>query len=332
MHNLGINVDLSISLNANYVKSLLGELLSLQLEHSTEERKATNEYFRYKSVHTVYAVSLMPHATEDAYKRYHRKAPYIQELIDVMVKNQSADVGPIRLATYLATNHEKLYVDVAMQKGLAITGIMDEVESAAMWRDARVLDNQARTILRHLRYKFESKITVPFSKQFNLLEGYTEPKVKVFEHHVNGEKYPEMVHVQYQDVAQELKLCVEELLDEHAVKPGAVCKIRMVIGGDHGQGAFRLCFRVVINLKNKKKPIHKIKAVAEVYSSKEEGVVLEKSIMSWLKEDMEKIAQSALTISIDENPNNTDAQDNAQSTQVTNENQDESVIYSLCFT
>jgi hypothetical protein len=45
-----------------------------------------------------------------------------------------------------------------MQKGLAITGIMDEVESAAMWRDARVLDNQARTILRHLRYKFESKI------------------------------------------------------------------------------------------------------------------------------------------------------------------------------
>jgi hypothetical protein len=153
MHNLGINIDLSISLNANYVKSLLGELLSLQLEHSTEDRKATNEYFRYKSVHTVYAVSLMPHATEDAYKRYHRKAPYIQELIDVMVKNQSADFGSIRLAAYLATNHEKLYVDVAMQKGLAITGIMDEVESAAMWRDARVLDNQARTILRHLRYK-----------------------------------------------------------------------------------------------------------------------------------------------------------------------------------
>ena len=76
MHNLGIPVDLSISLNANYVKSLLGELLSLQLEHSTEDRKATNEYFRYKSVHTVHAVSLMPHATEDAYKRYHRKALY----------------------------------------------------------------------------------------------------------------------------------------------------------------------------------------------------------------------------------------------------------------
>ena len=37
MHNLDINVDLSVSLNANYVKSLLGELLSLQLEHSTED-------------------------------------------------------------------------------------------------------------------------------------------------------------------------------------------------------------------------------------------------------------------------------------------------------
>ena len=122
-------------------------------------------------------------------------------------------------------------------------------------------------------------------------------------------------------------LCSSErcLSLKHALKPGAVCKIRMVIGGDHGQGAFRLCFRVVINLKNKKKPIHKIKAVAEVYSSKEEGIVLERSIMLWLKEDMEKIAQSALKISIDENPNT--VQDNAQATQATNENQEDSVIY-----
>ena len=86
------------------------------------------------------------------------------------------DVGPRRILAHLAKKYQQQYIDVARDMGLAVVGFMDEVESAAMWRDAGVLDTQARIILKHLRYKFEAKIACPYQHIFNLLEGYTEPK------------------------------------------------------------------------------------------------------------------------------------------------------------
>ncbi len=59
--------------------------------------------------------------------------------------------------------------------------MMNDIESAAMWRDARVLDHQARIILKHLRFHFNHKITVPFGHIVTLLDGYTRPWMKVFD-------------------------------------------------------------------------------------------------------------------------------------------------------
>ena len=107
--------------------------------------------------------------------------------------------------------------------------------------------------------------------------------MKVFDHHLDGENYLDTVHVQYHNIAQEMKQCVEELIDGNMIIPEDVNKTQLVLRGDRDQGAFRLCFRTVINLKNKKKPIEKIKAVAEVYSAKEKDVVLEIAIIPWLR-------------------------------------------------
>ena len=94
---------------------------------------------------------------------------------------------------------------------------MDEIESTAMWRDARLLDYQAKNVLRHLRFHFKLKITVPFHTMYSLVEGYTKPRVKVFEYHLDGEKHPKIVHAQYQDITKDFARSVEELIAENNV-------------------------------------------------------------------------------------------------------------------
>ena len=89
-------------------------------------------------------------------------------------------------------------------------------------------------------------------------------------------------------------------------QPFDVTKIRLIIGGDHGKGAFRLCFRTVINVEGEKKPIYKTKSIAEVYCAKEEGIVLENSIMPWLTEDLKKIHNSQLRIRTSAQDDDTD--------------------------
>ena len=91
---------------------------------------------------------------------------------------------------------------------------MGDVKAAAMWHDTWLLDTQARLVLKHLGCLFKSKITVPFDKMYSLVEGYTKPRVKVFEYHKEGEKIPEVVHAQYQDISRDFSKSVEELILE----------------------------------------------------------------------------------------------------------------------
>eukprot|EP00581_Thalassiosira_minuscula_P022931 CAMPEP_0184435336 /NCGR_PEP_ID=MMETSP0738-20130409/485517_1 /TAXON_ID=385413 /ORGANISM="Thalassiosira miniscula, Strain CCMP1093" /LENGTH=117 /DNA_ID=CAMNT_0026801683 /DNA_START=228 /DNA_END=578 /DNA_ORIENTATION=+ len=116
---------------------------------------------------------------------------------------------------------------------------------------------------------------------YSLVDGYTKPKVKVFEYHADGEKHPEIVHAQYQNISLEYVETVQELLSEHAVKPWDVTGVFLAVGGDHGQGAFRICFRLLLRLKDRELPIYKTKAIAEVYCKKEEGVLLDNSVIPW---------------------------------------------------
>ena len=88
------------------------------------------------------------------------------ELLEIMNIRRSRDktIGKRRLLEYLAKKHTETYIQIGHEQGFGLKGIMSEVEAAAMWRDARLLDYQAITILKHLRYFFDSKITVPFQK------------------------------------------------------------------------------------------------------------------------------------------------------------------------
>ena len=177
-------------------------------------------------------MSLIPISNEDAFERNHRRVPYIREMIELM--SQSVD-GEALLCRYLAKNYTDAYVAIGQELGLGLDGVMTEIEAAAMWRDARLLDDQARIVLKHLRCKFKSKITGPFNRIYTLVEGYTKPQVKVIEYHADGEKDPEVVHAQYQDISREHARTVKEMPVEHSAKPSDVLCLFLIFGGDHGQ-------------------------------------------------------------------------------------------------
>ena len=61
-----------------------------------------------------------------------------------------------------------------------------------------------------------------------------------------------------------------------------------MVGGDHGQGAFRSVFRALLSMSTAGPGIYKTKAIAEVYCKKEEGVLLDESVMPWLEADLQK--------------------------------------------
>ena len=116
IRKLGINLDLSDAKNSDFMKDLIGELLALQLQHSPEKSQATNVYNRYKTTHTVYALSILPHASESAFKVYHRKVLYFEEMFKIISLCPDS-TGPSRVATYIAKKYPEQYVSVGKKNG-----------------------------------------------------------------------------------------------------------------------------------------------------------------------------------------------------------------------
>jgi hypothetical protein len=121
------------------------------------------------------------------------------------------------------------------------------------------------------------------------------PIVKVHEHRRDG-KDAEIVVAEYQNVAEEFKMAVEVLLIKHGIKSRSkIQRIKLIIGGDPGQGAFRLCILVLIELVDEE-PIDTAVSIGKVFCSKEEGKILDDCIMDLLVADLQKINDSLLLL------------------------------------
>ena len=153
--------------------------------------------------------------------------------------------------------------------------------------------------MRHLRDKFNAKIAVSLLEtKRRCYEGYNPPRVKVI-HHREGDKEEEKIVAEYQDIKAEFKKAVEVLLRVNQVrKRRRVKRIRLVVGGDHGQGAFRLGFKVLIDVESadgeERKVLHKTVNIATVHCKKEVGAILESTVIDWVAEDLKYINENRL--------------------------------------
>ena len=95
---------------------------------------------------------------------------------------------------------------------------------------------------------------------------------------------------------------MEELIREYNLQPDNIDKVFLLCGGDHGQGAFRVVFRALLRTLTAGPILYNEKCIAEVYCTKEEGMLLDESVMPWLEADLQKNKRLAINSYADRRP------------------------------
>ena len=271
-------------------KRLMGEMVAMQQQHN--EKKSTVEFIQPQQSTQVKAVMIRQHKNEKAFKRYHYDKPYLDDVVSALDNDKK--VGARRLADHLVQNHQDEFVAAANESGVAVCGVLNAVEGASMMTEALMVDAQWNTVMRHLRCKFPgSKITVPLQQiKAKMHEDYTEPVVDTFKYSPDG-KEEEKITSEYQDIKIEFKKVVTKLLRANKIKDHSRVKnIRLVVGGDHGQGAFRLGFKVIMYVDGIKKALTDIVSIATVTCKKEVGAILESTVIKYLSDDLKYIHEN----------------------------------------
>lgn len=282
---------------AKVLKQLLGELITVQQMQSGN--KSIVDFTKMQQSKSSTAVIIQSHKNKEAFERYHRRGPYIDEVIRCMDSDE--DVAVQRLSSYLAKKHKSNFIQAAEEAGLPVVGIMNEIECGAMISEAGLLDTQYKIVMKHFKHKYNgANIAVPFRRvKDHCCQGFTVPKVKVYEHRRDG-KEAEIIVAEYQSVAEEFKLAVVNLMTEHNVKSRTDIEgIKLVIGGDHGQGAFRLCILIIMELKNRE-PVDVAVSIGKVFCTKEEGLLLDETIMDWISTDLQLLHDCQVVMGVED--------------------------------
>ena len=154
-------------------------MVAKQQQHTKE--KNVVEYFQLRQNKSTTAVAVRSHKSDDAFQSYHQGNPYLKDAVRCLDKD--VKVGALRLSGYLAKYHKDEFIDAANASGVAVTGVLNTTESAALYTEAGLGDEQWNTIMRHLRNKFDAKIACSLlDLKRKSYEGYTMPRVKVIYH------------------------------------------------------------------------------------------------------------------------------------------------------
>ena len=257
--------------------------------------------FRYRKGETEYRAFPIPlHKSKKAFTRYHKTKPYVHELVHWMGTSKSRSGGSYergarRLLRLLAKASPAAYRRVAKEAGLNLGVHLDAVGLGALKMDCRFKDWQVKQLLRHLRFaNGGASVSVPFREIKQFGRGFVEPKTKNFKHQYPPGKF-EWVECEYQPVDECFVNVLGDLLTTHRVQPDDVQDVYFVLGGDHGQEAFRLCFRAIVLLKTGKL-LYEDYGGAGLVPGKDDRDVLDASLMPWLTEDLKTLSQAKVHI------------------------------------
>ena len=276
--------------NGDKFQRILGEMIAMQQQHTGEKNKIT--LIQRQQNTPTDAIMVRKHASDVAFQTYHRKNPYLEDIINAL--DDDGKVGAQRIADYIAKHHQDQFVAAANQSGVAICGVLNEKEAAAIISEAKLTDAQWNAIIRHFRFKWSAKLAPSLALiKGKLYEGWSRPKVKVINYRAD-QKEEEKIVATYQDIKVELKKAIDTLIQVNQIASiSSIERIRLVVGGDHGQGAFRLGFRVLLDV-NGKEALKETKSVATITCKKEVTEILEKTVIDWLSDDLKFINDNPL--------------------------------------
>lgn len=227
------------------------------------------------------------------------KTNYFSSLLEAMSQKTGGeydlDQGAERLLIPLARDYPEVFVKVGRKYSLAMINQMDALGLASMMVDCGLKDYQTKLLLKHWRYALGENVAAPFHLAKKYSEGYIEPQVGEFEHqYENGQI--ELVKWEYQAVDKLFAMGLSEMVRQHHLKPKDVLELYFAVGGDHGRGAFRLTFKVILRDKDGNFFERVFGGSARVMCSKDRVECLEKSILPMLTADMERISKSKVVL------------------------------------
>ena len=103
-------------------------MVAKQQQHTKE--KNVVEYFQLRQNKATTAVAVRSHKSDDAFQSYHRGNPYLKDAVRCF--DEDVKVGALWLSGHLAKYHKDEFIDAANASGVAVTGVLNATESAAL--------------------------------------------------------------------------------------------------------------------------------------------------------------------------------------------------------
>ena len=119
--------------------------MAKQQQHSNSKNKI--DLIQMQQNTTTSAVVVRSHKSEEAFQNYHQSNPYLNDVVGCLNGDDEEKVGARRLSDYLAKHHKNEFIDAANASGVAVCGVLDATESASLFTEAGLVDEQCNTII-----------------------------------------------------------------------------------------------------------------------------------------------------------------------------------------
>ena len=255
--------------------------------------------FKNENKQSAHYVRVPVAETEESFRK---TAGWIDEGLKI-ASSKSGDVGKSakRMAKRLQTRHKAAFEEAIDDMGYKVPEPMSAVMQAAMWKVCGLSSKKGRRAAnKFLRSHFGDHALAPLYTLDMLCEGSTEITGKKISHAYEEGGIEQIVEWTEKNIARELEAQLSRQLKFEKVPPQTVERLDVVVGGDHGIGAFIAGAKVIVVHK---KPEGKHEecfsfeiSVAEVICRKDTGDLLAKTIKDTLTKGLREMAESNLTI------------------------------------
>ena len=146
-----------------------------------------------------------------------------------------------------------MYVKVGKEHGLAFVNKFDEVSLAAMAIDCNLKHWQLKNVLKHVSCITGCDVSCSPRHLNSFDHDIVVPRTGKYRHKTrtkNGKIEIEVMTFDYQSIADLFVHVVSQLIIEASAKMSDVTELFVIVGGDHGLGAFRLTFRTLVKLND----------------------------------------------------------------------------------
>eukprot|EP00978_Attheya_sp_CCMP212_P037364 scaffold175527_cov64-Attheya_sp.AAC.1 len=273
--------QLSLPLHKMFLSPLLRELVAL-----SNNNPSLNilEYSSYRGESRT-IVQVAPSTSVEGFNKRLRRGNKNLRSLPLLLSPHNESQGAKFLLKLIGGLFEDEFVSVADSLGYPLTSkVMDAPSAAAMWQEANTSKRSQRSIVRHLRAYFGTRLIVPESEIDKLGQEHVPPICDKFKMEKKD------IHFWTKPLTVVLCKGIESRLMDNFELCNEMKSIDVVIGGDHGQGKFRAVTK--INIRNEDAGRRKIDSFVLQIAHIDTYEVLKQSIAGPLNEGMRTLKEA----------------------------------------